>query len=82
MGPRLIGGVGFVSQLPDVEGFLGVFLPDGVGPDAEVVLIVDEEVLQAGAGDVGELVSVSVDVWEALLPSAMFCLPVRAALIS
>jgi hypothetical protein len=50
----LVGGVRLIAETADVEGFLGVFLPDGVRADAEVILIVDEEFLQAGAGDVGE----------------------------
>ena len=50
----LIGRIGPISKLPDVEGFFGVFLPHGVATHAEVVLVVDEKFLQTRTGDVGE----------------------------
>lgn len=43
------------AELADVESFFGVFVPQGMIADAKVVLIIEEKLLQAGAGDVGEL---------------------------
>lgn len=54
----LIGGIGRIgvsTELADVEGFLGIFVPLGVAVLAEVVAIVAEKFLQTGAADVGEL---------------------------
>jgi len=50
-----IGRMGLISQGPDVACFLGFLFPEAELPDPEVVLIVDEQFLQTGAGDVGEL---------------------------
>lgn len=47
--------VGRAAQLADVEGFFAVLVPDGVIADAEVILVVEEEFFEAGAGDVDEL---------------------------
>ena len=54
------GTVGFegllrgFAEFAHVEGLGGVFGPDGEVPDTEEVLVVNEQFLQAGAGDVGE----------------------------
>lgn len=50
----LIGDGGGLGEFAGVGGFFGVFGPEGVGPGAEVVFVVDEEFFEAGAGDVGE----------------------------
>lgn len=51
----LKGFVGGLAKLADIESFLGIFGPGGVVAGAEVVFVVEEEFLEAGAGDVGEL---------------------------
>lgn len=51
----LVALVGGAAEFADVEGFLAVFVPEGVVADSEVVLVIEEELLQAGAGDVDEL---------------------------
>lgn len=53
-----VGFVGFVclaTEVADVEGFWGVFVPDGVVADPEVIVVVFEEFFQGGPGDIGEL---------------------------
>ena len=50
----LEGGIGFVAKAADVEGLAGILLPLAVAAGAEEVAVVDEQFLQAGAGDIGE----------------------------
>ena len=49
------GDFSSTAEFADVEGFLAVLVPDGVIADAEVILVVEEEFFEAGAGDVDEL---------------------------
>jgi hypothetical protein len=44
-----------MAEAADVEGFLGVFGPEGEIADAEVVVVVGDELFEAGAGDADEL---------------------------
>lgn len=54
---RAIGLVRFIgrtAQFADVEGFFGVLVPESMVADAEVVLVVEEQFLKAGAGDIDQ----------------------------
>lgn len=51
----LVGLTGRATAFANKEGFLAVLVPKGVVADAEVVLVVEQEFLQAGPGDVDEL---------------------------
>jgi hypothetical protein len=56
--------------------FLGPFFN---AAQPQEVAVVFEQFAEAGAGHSGELISVSLEVPDASLPSRMFCLPERAA---
>ena len=74
-----------------LKGLLGVFaevsheqasldrLSHNFKSHAQEVLVIDQKLFEAGAATFVSLISVSFDVPDALLPSAMFCLPERAA---
>lgn len=78
----LIGLIGSFTQPADEECFLGVFLPEWMVADPQKVLIVEQEFLQLARATLVSLSSISVEVVEALLPSAIFCFPERAACTS
>lgn len=48
------GFTSFLAEPADIERFFGIFVPDGVVADAEEVLIVEHQFLQAGPRDVDE----------------------------
>ena len=50
---QLIGLGRFVARPSDEAGFLGILVPDGMVPDAEIVAVVGEEFFEASPGDVG-----------------------------
>lgn len=51
----LVGLTGRATEFANKKGFLAVLVPKGVVADAEVVLVVKQEFLQAGPRDIDEL---------------------------
>ena len=75
-----IGRIGAGAESADVDRFFGVFLPQPQVAGSQVVAEVFQQFLQAGArATLVSLISVSLDVPEAMQPSTIFCLPERAA---
>ncbi len=50
----LIGHILFCAELANIQGFLAVFVPEGVVSHAQEVAVVLQQFFEAGSGDVGE----------------------------
>ena len=76
---RFEGYLARISQISYEPGLFRIFSPEFEVTDSKKVLIINQQFLLVGASHIGQLDLSSFDVPDALLPSAMFCLPDRAA---
>jgi hypothetical protein len=76
---RFVVGTGLAVEVAQAAGVGMVGRPLGQAAEPEEIAVILEEFFEAGTATFVSLISISLEVPEAWLPSTMFCFPERAA---